>query len=99
MLYVRTEERSGRPAPEHLFVETRGRVVFQRWVSKVPAEFELILDTDGREHANEARWMTKVTEHNLKLALGLLKKAASWLPSERARELRQEWVGSAMEWT
>ena len=91
MLYVRTEQRPGSDVPEHLFISTESRTVLQRWTREVPAEFELIIDYDGRRQANEQRWLTLVAEHERDLAHRLLRRATAWLPPERARELRDEW--------
>jgi hypothetical protein len=92
LIYVRTEQRPGCPEPEHLFVCTRNRAVFSLWTRSVPEDFELIIDTDGRKQAEQQEWLTVVAEHEKGVLVDLLKKACEWLPSERAKELRQEWV-------
>lgn len=94
MLYVRTEQRAGVEHPEHLFVTTHGRMVYTRWLTEMPAQLELIHDTDGRKQAAEQEWLTVVAEHERNLAYRLLKKAVMWLPRERANELRHEWMNA-----
>jgi hypothetical protein len=91
LTYVRTEQRDGRTTPEHLFLTTRERNVFQLWSETVPEEAELILDVEGRKQANEANWLLQAADHDRELALGLLKRACEWLPQERAQELRAQW--------
>lgn len=90
-LYVRTEARYGSEVPEHLFVFSRDRIVLTRWTPEVPDEFELIIDTEGRRQADEARWLLWAADHDRGILLGLLKQACAWLPRERADELRQRW--------
>jgi hypothetical protein len=94
MLYVRTEQRPGSTAPEHLFVTSHDRQSFTRWLGEIPPQMELIIDTEGRQQASEQEWLTLVAEHERNVAYRLLKKAVRWLPVERARELRQEWRDS-----
>lgn len=89
MFYVRTEQRSGREAPEHLFVKTQYRACFQLWTSEIPAEAELVIDAGGRREANETRWLLHVAEHERAILAELLKQACDWLPQERAKKLRQ----------
>lgn len=91
LLFIRTEQRSGCPVPERLFVSARGGVVFQRWLREVPAELELVVDTEGRKQANEQSWLRAVAEHERDLAFELLKQACAWLPKLRADELRRRW--------
>jgi hypothetical protein len=92
LLFVRTEQRTGSPVPEHLFVSTRGGVVFQRWVKDMPPELELVIDTEGRKQANEQTWLRAVVEHERDLAFELLKQACDWLPEARAKDLRRRWT-------
>lgn len=89
--YVRTEHRGGRPKPEHLFVTTRERIVFHHWTETVPAEAQLICDEQGRAQAEECKWLLAASEHETKIVVDLLKVAVSWLPEERARQLRAAW--------
>lgn len=91
MLFVRTEQRPFRPEPEYLFIETINRTVFARWLTEVPEEFELVIDTEGRAQANEKGALLWASEHDRLVLFGLLGRACAWLPPERARELRQEW--------
>ena len=94
LMYVRNEWRSGRKEPEHLFVTTRERTVFQLWRASMPAEAELILDVEGRKEAEEVRWLLHVAEHERNVVLGLLKQACKWLPAERAADLRGLYAAS-----
>lgn len=91
MLYVRTEQLPGSETPEHLFVAAHDRTVFTRWLKTLPAELELVLDTEGRKQAAEQQWLTVVAEHERDIAHRLLKKATAWLPRERVKALRDEW--------
>jgi hypothetical protein len=91
LMYVRTEQRSGRKKPEHLFVTTRNRGVFQLWVEEIPKDAELVLDTDGRRQAQEALWLCEAEEHEKRIVIECLKQACDWLPAERAKELRAKW--------
>lgn len=91
IFYVRTELRSGRPAPEHLFVKTQRRACFQLWVSEIPEKAELVIDAEGRKEANETRWLLHVAEHERGVLAELLKTACNWLPHERAEELRRRY--------
>lgn len=88
MFFVRTARRSGRPAPEYLFVKTWLRTCFEVWTSEIPEAAELIIDTEGRKEANEVRWLLQVAEHERGILAGLLKQACEWLPPTRAEELR-----------
>jgi hypothetical protein len=90
-MYVRTEHRGGRPGPEHLFVTTRNRGVFQLWLADVPEDAELVIDTDGRRQAQEALWLLEAAAHEKGIVVDCLKRACEWLPAERARELRAMW--------
>jgi predicted kinase len=92
LLYVRTEQRPGAPAPEHLFVKAYNRVCLQVWAKEVPEGAVLVIDAGGRKQANEERWLRLAAEHNVEILAGLLKRACQWLPRERAQELRQRYV-------
>jgi len=94
LIYVRTEKRSGRKEPEHLFVTTRERTVFQLWRTTLPDEAELVLDVEGRKEADQVRWLLHVAEHERNVVLGLLKQACKWLPAERAADLRGLYAAS-----
>ena len=91
LIYVRTEQRDGRTTPEHLFLTTRERNVFQLWSEATPEGAELVLDVVGRRQANELRWLLAAADQDRNLALDLLKRACEWLPQERAQELRAAW--------
>jgi hypothetical protein len=91
MLYVRSEVQPGSEKPEHLFVTAHDRTVLTRWLKVLPAELELVHDTEGRKQAAEQQWLTVVAEHERDIAYRLLKKATAWLPRERVRGLRDEW--------
>jgi hypothetical protein len=91
-LFVRTEQRSGPGGPGHLFIHVDRRVVLEHWTSEVPAEAELIIDAEGRRQAGQEEWLRLAAEHEIKILTGLLTQACSWLPRERAEELRQAWV-------
>lgn len=90
-MYVRTEHRGGRPGPEHLFVTTRNRNVFELWSEEMPKDAELILDTDGRQQAQEALWLLEAAEHEKQIVIDCLKRACEMLPAARATELRAQW--------
>jgi hypothetical protein len=92
LMYVRTEQRTGAAAPEHLFVMTQNRTVFQRWTSEVPPEAELVIDEEGRAQASEERWLRTAAEHEVGILVALLKCACAWLPKDRADELRKEYL-------
>jgi hypothetical protein len=98
-LYVRTEQRPGATQPEHLFVHAERGMVYERWTTEVPPGAELVVDEDGRQQANEQKWLRLAAEHDIKILKGLLTKACSWLPSERADQLRREYVASQPERT
>jgi hypothetical protein len=91
-LYVRTEQRPGDDHPHHLFVRAAKRVVLQHWTDTVPPEAELVVDREGRKQANEERWLRLAAEHECQILAGLLKKACSMLPPERASALRAEYL-------
>jgi hypothetical protein len=91
MLYVRQEARPGSTTPDHLFVVTRDRVVYERWhpvADPLPAALELRLDPDATERA--ARLADELTEANAKAAaLGAaLRRAVEVVPVEVGNELR-----------
>lgn len=91
LIYVRTEHRGGRDNPEHLFVMTRNRVVFELWVDDIPADAELVIDTDGRRQAQETLWLLEAANHEKRIVVDCLKQACEWLPAARATELRAMW--------
>jgi hypothetical protein len=91
LLYVRTELRAGAKIPEHLFVHTRDRVILTSWLPELPPAAELVIDTEGRRQANEESWLRLVAEQEIGVLAGLLRKACSWLPQQRAGELRAEY--------
>lgn len=92
LMYVRTEKRKDRS--EHLFAVTREGTIFQRWLEDVPEDMELIIDTEGRKQANDTKWLLHVAEHEREILAELLRRACSWLPDVRARELREAFKAS-----
>lgn len=91
LMYVRTEHRGGRDNPEHLFVMTRNRVVFELWVDDIPADAELVIDSAGRRQAQETLWLLEAADHEKQIVVDCLKQACEWLPAARAKELRAMW--------
>jgi hypothetical protein len=90
-MFVRTEHRGGRPRPEHLFVTTRNRGVFQLWLADVPEDAELVIDTDGRRQAQEALWLLEVADHEKAILVDCLQAACEILPASNAKALRAMW--------
>lgn len=90
LMYVRTERRPEHKTEEHLFVKTRGCAVFLSWLEELPEQAELFIDANGREQANEAGWVAEIEKHDKLLGFELLARACSWLPKDRANELRAE---------
>lgn len=91
-LYVRTEVRKQGGGPEHLFIRVDRNMIFQHWTADVPPEAELIMDADGRQQAEQEKWLRAAAEHNIEIVFGLLKQACDWLPAERAKELRRRYT-------
>jgi hypothetical protein len=89
LLYVRTEDRGD--GPEHLFITTRNRVVLQVWLTEVPREAELVIDTDGRRQAQESLWLLEAAEHEKGILVRCLRRACEWLPAECVKELQAMW--------
>lgn len=82
-LYVREE--GGR----HLLIETRDRVVFQRWVDELPEELELALDPLAHERATEARNELSWARREVDALTTAMRRAVEVVPVEVANELRR----------
>ena len=65
MFYVRTEQRPGADAPEHLFAKAYRRTVFQLWTGEIPEDAELVIDAEGREQATESQSLLQFAEHDI----------------------------------
>lgn len=92
LLYVRTEQRPGTKHPEHLFVHAKDRLLFEVWLREVPPEALLVIDTDGRNQANEQTWLRYIEEQKNATLIHLLRTACGWLPRAKADELRREYA-------
>lgn len=99
-LYVRTEHRSGRSAPEHLLIETGERVVLERWLpadAPFPARYELALDPQAVARADRLDAEMVELRRERDGLLGAIKAAVPLVPVATANELRRvyrETVGS-----
>jgi hypothetical protein len=98
-LFVRTEQRPGASEPEDLYVLARGGVIFTHWSAQPLDDAELIIDSEGRRQAQQQAWNTWFAEQEVALLAALLKKACEWLPAERAKDLRTEYVNKRIEVT
>ena len=91
MLYVRTERRPGAKAPEALFVETRDRVVSERWLpaATMLGTYRLVLDPDATERADRVeRELARVQAERDALAAAM-RRAVEVVPVSVANDLRR----------
>lgn len=87
-LCVRTEQRPGRPAPEHLFVFERGRVVWERWTADAD-DLDLLGDPRAAERADALAHELAHVEAQRDALVIALRRATSVVPDAVALELRR----------
>jgi hypothetical protein len=91
MLYVRTEQRPGATTPEHLFIETHDRAVFERWLPEatLPEALQLTLDPAATARADALD--AELAELRIEKAafVKAMQRAVSVVPVTVANELRR----------
>lgn len=87
-LYVRTEKRPGKDHPEHLFIFTKDRLLFQRWTDALPEDYELVNDTAGRGEAKMMQLQVEALQYEREALSNCLKAAVAMLDDRAAEELR-----------
>lgn len=88
-LYVRTEQRPGASEPEHLFVLTHGRVVYERWTAELPEEWKLELDPGAQTRADRMAAEMLALARKYDAMARTLKAAVGLVPPTVANELRR----------
>jgi len=91
MLYVRTEARPGAKEPEHLFVHTEDRVVFQRWLpgGDVPPDWSLAIDHLAIERADRAEARARKLQAEVDALIAALREAIGLVPPSQQDRLRE----------
>lgn len=91
-LFVRSEHRPGSDHVEYLYVGAWDRMAHTHWTTEPLPMADLIVDRDGRQQAKDQATETFIARYENWLLVDLLKTACDWLPPQRARDLRQEYV-------